>query len=123
MRGVGERIDALDRFAPRRALLVNPRVEMSTPAVFRQLGLERGQGFATPIADVDDPSGWRNDLAGPAIALVPVIGEVLGVLEKLPGVTRSFMSGSGATCVALLDGRHEVVLPHRGWWSAVAVIA
>lgn len=122
MRGVGERIEALPSFAPCRALLVNPMVEVATPAVFRQLGLEREQGFGGAIADATDPSCWRNDLATPAVALAPVIGEVLGILGGLPGVTRCFMSGSGATCVALIDGQPDIKLPQRGWWSALTTI-
>ncbi len=100
MRGVGERIEALAPFTRRRALLVNPLIEVSTPAVFGQLGLEKGTAFGKAIADPTDPACWRNDLALPAIGVAPVIGDVLGVLEKLPGVSRCFMSGSGATCLA-----------------------
>lgn len=120
MRGVGEVITPLDGFAPRHALLVNPLVEVSTPKVFGGLGLERGQRFGAAIADETDPAGWRNDLAAPAIQLAPVIGEVLARLQAAPGVTRVFMSGSGATCVALCEAKPE---PHRfdlspGWWRA-----
>ncbi|MFO1131325.1 MAG: 4-(cytidine 5'-diphospho)-2-C-methyl-D-erythritol kinase [Hyphomicrobiales bacterium] len=122
MRGVGERIAPLAAFAPRAALLVNPLVEVSTPAVFARLGLGKGQSFGTPIADEGDPAHWRNDLAAPAIACAPVIGEVLARLSASPGVTRAFMSGSGATCVGLLadDGVLPDVDPR--WWSARTVL-
>ncbi len=122
MRGVGERIEALAPFTRRRALLVNPLIEVSTPAVFGQLGLERGQSLGKAIADVTDPACWRNDLALPAIGVAPVIGDVLGVLEKLSGVSRCFMSGSGATCVALLDDDVEISVPQQGWWSVLTTI-
>ena len=42
-----------------------------------------------------------NDLQAPAVALQPVIGEVLNVLENLPGALLARMSGSGATCFAI----------------------
>lgn len=123
MQGVGERITPLSNFQPRHAILVNPRVEVSTPAVFRQLGLEKGQSFGTPIIDERDASAWRNDLAKPAIALAPVIGEVIARLEKLPGVTRAFMSGSGATCVALHDGERRDLQLDPKWWSARTILS
>jgi 4-diphosphocytidyl-2-C-methyl-D-erythritol kinase len=122
MRGVGERITPLAGFTRRRAILVNPLVEVSTPAVFKGLALEKGQSCGKAIADEADPSCWRNDLAAPAIALAPVIGEVLARLIRTPGVTRAFMSGSGATCVALCEG--EDVAPDFDplWWTARTVL-
>jgi len=123
MRGVGERIAPLEGFAPLEALLVNPLVEVSTPAVFAGLGLARGQSFGTPIADPADPRHWRNDLAAPAIALAPVIGEVLARLVATPGVARAFMSGSGATCVALLRDAAAAPRLEPHWWSARTVLS
>jgi len=123
MQGVGERITPLRNFAPMSAILVNPLVEVSTPAVFRGLALEKGQRFGMPIADERDPAGWRNDLAAPAIALAPVIGEVLDRLASTRGVTRAFMSGSGATCVGLC-GRDDVTPDlDPNWWSVRTVVS
>lgn len=117
MQGVGERITPIAGFTPLPAILVNPLVVVSTPAVFRGLGLEKGQIHGTPIDDPRDPSNWRNDLAAPAAALAPVIGEVLARLSATPGVTRSFMSGSGATCVALCEDEGVTIdLDSRWWW-------
>ncbi|MCA3554590.1 4-(cytidine 5'-diphospho)-2-C-methyl-D-erythritol kinase [Aestuariivirga sp.] len=123
MQGVGERIAPISGFAPLPAILVNPLVEVSTPAVFKGLALEKGQSYRTPIADTRDPALWRNDLAAPAIALAPAIGEVLQRLTATPGVTRAFMSGSGATCVALC--RDERVTPglDPAWWVARTVLS
>ncbi len=123
MRGVGERIAPLESFAPRHAILVNPLVQVSTPAVFGKLGLQRGETFGTPICSETDASDWRNDLAKPAIALAPVIGEVLATLERLPGVTSTFMSGSGATCVALCDGVAFELPKGDGWWWARTILS
>src|SRR3546814_1920061 len=47
-------------------------------------------------------SEGRNDLQPPAITLLPEIGDVLAVLDGLDGVRLARMSGSGATCFALL---------------------
>jgi 4-diphosphocytidyl-2-C-methyl-D-erythritol kinase len=75
-------------------LLVNPRIPLSTGAVFaRWDGVDHG-----PLGK------WRtgrNDLEAPARALVPQIGELLDWLAARPGVTLARMSGSGATCFAL----------------------
>src|SRR3546814_12180447 len=47
-------------------------------------------------------SEGRNDLQPQAITLLPEIGDVLAVLDSLDGVRLARMSGSGASCFALL---------------------
>ncbi len=44
-----------------------------------------------------------NDLERPAIAIAPVIGDVLAALRALPGCRLARMSGSGATCFGLFS--------------------
>ena len=117
MQGVGERITPIHGFIAREAVLVNPLVAVATPAVFGKLGLAKGQSYGQAIADETDPAGWRNDLAPPAIALAPVIGEVLDRLTAAPGVTRAFMSGSGATCVALCEAGAPMPALDPSWWA------
>ncbi len=103
-------------------LLINPRQPLATGPVFKNWdGLDRGampHGSARQIA-----LGGRNDLEGPAIALCPVIADVLAALaETQPLLAR--MSGSGATCFALYE-RHDVMLraaeklarAHPLWWQ------
>ncbi len=123
MRGVGERLTPLGGFHPRRAILVNPLVAVPTPEVFRGLALERGQAFREAISDEQDSASWRNDLAAPAIALAPVISEILQRLAATPGVTRAFMSGSGATCVALCEGPDTAPDLDPSWWVARATLS
>ena len=82
-------------------LLVNPRLPLPTGPVFAGWdGQDRGplpQGSARAIA-----LAGRNDLEPSAIALCPVIAEVLAALQQTaPLLAR--MSGSGATCFALYD--------------------
>lgn len=127
MQGIGERVEFLSQSISADAILVNPRVEVSTPAVFAGLGLEKGQGHAESIADVVDRSGWRNDLTAAAIALKPVIGDVMSALDALPRNIRCFMSGSGATCVAMFESRQaaeaardQLARHHPGWWIEAA---
>ncbi len=83
-------------------LLVNPRVPLSTAAVFKAWdGVDHG------ALDVGDPlavaQSGRNDLTDAAMAVVPQIADVLALLGALPGVKLARMSGSGATCFALFD--------------------
>ncbi len=99
-------------------LLVNPRVPLPTGPVFRAWdGVDRGplpQGDLRTIAQ-----DGRNDLEPGAIALVPVIANVLDWLAQ-SGAWLSRMSGSGATCFALYadaaarDAAAAAVPP--GWW-------
>jgi 4-diphosphocytidyl-2-C-methyl-D-erythritol kinase len=91
-------------------LLVNPRVAVPTGPVFRAWdGVDRG-----PLGA--DIQAGRNDLEAPAIAMQPVIAEVLDWMRQLPGATLVRMSGSGATCLAL--GVREVDVP-EGWWGVL----
>jgi 4-diphosphocytidyl-2-C-methyl-D-erythritol kinase len=104
-------------------LLVNPRVPLSTGAVFRAWdGVDRG-----PLADgVDGAEAGRNDLEAPAIALVPEIGAVLAWLGAQPGVRLARMSGSGATCFALFgdEGARDAAASEApaGWWHFVTAL-
>ncbi len=77
-------------------LLVNPRVAVPTGPVFKAWdGVDRGGIDAgAPLAAL------RNDLAAPAIAIAPVIADVLAALEATRTPTLVRMSGSGATCFA-----------------------
>jgi 4-diphosphocytidyl-2-C-methyl-D-erythritol kinase len=95
-------------------LLVNPRVALSTAEVFAGWDGEDGG----PLGD--DWRAGRNDLEALARALVPEIGEVLDWLGQQQEVTLARMSGSGATCFALLESEKArdaaaMACPH-GWW-------
>ncbi len=106
--GRGERLTRAPSMTGMPILLVNPRVPVPTGPVFRAWdGIDRG-----PLGD--DPLAGRNDLEAPAIALQPVIAEVLAWLRTLPGARLVRMSGSGATCFAL--GVTAARVP-AGWWS------
>lgn len=106
-----------------RILLVNPRVAVPTGPVFAGWdGVDRG---------ALDPVEWRaarNDLAAPAIAIAPVIAEVLVALAD-SGATLARMSGSGATCFALYSDISDrdaaaasFAAQHPGWWVAATTL-
>jgi 4-diphosphocytidyl-2-C-methyl-D-erythritol kinase len=123
MRGIGEIIESIDIDLPSGIVLVNPRIPAPTSKVFESLNLQCGQSSGTPISDLSDVHGWRNDLAEPAISIVPEIAAVLESLGSQENITCSRMSGSGATCFGLAEnsGQAEraatnIKSRHPGWW-------
>ena len=140
MRGAGELLSAPLSLPPLPAVLVNPGVALPTKAVFAGWRPAAAPGTAldaAAVAKLKDRdqllqvlAAQSNDLEGPAIALEPVIAEVLSESRKLPGCRLARMSGSGATCFALfssataareaarvLRGKH----PH--WWVKPGVLS
>ncbi|MDR7102581.1 4-diphosphocytidyl-2-C-methyl-D-erythritol kinase [Croceicoccus sp. BE223] len=98
--GTGTDLAAVeDDLAGTPVLLVNPRVPLATGPVFKAWDqIDRG---ALPTGTAREVAlAGRNDLEAPAIALCPVIADVLSALKATdPWLAR--MSGSGATCFAL----------------------
>ncbi|MCB8820305.1 4-(cytidine 5'-diphospho)-2-C-methyl-D-erythritol kinase [Microvirga rosea] len=115
MRGAGEVLGPRLRLPPIFAVLVNPRVPVETPAIFKELGLAPGQSVGQdPHPALDLASGTallrglkaaRNDLEEPARRLQPSIGDALALLAAMPGCHLARMSGSGATTFGLFDDR------------------
>lgn len=135
MSGIGETIVPLSGLPPCGILLVNPRVAVSTAAVFRA----RTDRFSDPrlananitvdIANVTDLarflSAYDNDLAEAAIRLAPEIRPTLQAIDATPGCLLARLSGSGATCFGLYAnvGMAEAAAAriagdHPDWWVA-----
>lgn len=132
MQGIGEKLDALPKLPPLFAILVNPRVQVSTPDVFSALG-ERDNAPMAPelpaFSGAHDFVVWlseqRNDLEPAARQLVPEISTVIDELNAEPLCLLSRMSGSGATCFGLFDHFGAAKTAARGmakrypnWWIA-----
>ena len=113
--GAGDKLTLVElpELSGKPALLVNPRVALSTAEVFaRWDGVDHG-----PLGEWRE--GW-NDLEAPATVLVPQIGSVLGWLSAQAGTTFVRMSGAGATCFALFESEEARdsaadAVP-REWW-------
>lgn len=94
--GVGEALSPVASLTGTPVLLVNPRIPLSTAAVFRAWdGVDRG-----PL------EAWlrgRNDLESAARTLVPEIATLVDWLSGRHDVTLARMSGSGATCFAFFS--------------------
>lgn len=119
------------------AVLVNPGVAVSTPAVFGLLNARSGTGRSRPTKALEtlwDVIGYLgdagNDLEAPACHLAPVIQEVLSAFDREPGCALAAMSGSGATCFALFHdpdfaggAASRIAQDHPSWWVSVTSFA
>lgn len=134
-RGIGELLDAVP-LPTVYAVLVNPRLPVSTPSVFKALTSKTNlpmpdsiPAFKDAAALIDWLKGMRNDLEAPAIAVQPAIANVLKVLEVQAGCGLARMSGSGATCYGLFEtedaakeAARRLYTAHPDWWVAGCVL-
>jgi 4-diphosphocytidyl-2-C-methyl-D-erythritol kinase len=123
--GRGERLTPASPLTGTPILLANPGRAVPTGPVFAAWdGQDRGplpQGESLAVA-----RAGRNDLEAPAIALEPVIAELLDRLAAASGATLVRMSGSGATCLALFEttGARDAAASHLppSWWRAATYL-
>lgn len=123
-RGTGTELEPIvNDLAGMAVLLVNPRVPLPTGPVFKGWdGVDRGPLPEREQVAVIAREG-RNDLEAAAIALCPVIADILAALRQTePWLVR--MSGSGATCFALYHSAEQrdkasqrVHSDHPDWWQ------
>jgi 4-diphosphocytidyl-2-C-methyl-D-erythritol kinase len=131
--GRGELLDPAPFLPSLPAVLVNPGVACPTGEVYRAYDLSARFGGSDPIAraallpDAAAAARWlgdlRNDLEAPAIAVTPVIRDVLERLKAAPETRLARLSGSGATCFALCadpGSAHQLAVDigrtHPDWW-------
>lgn len=131
VQGIGELITPLPQLAPLWAVLVNPRVPVATPAVFRALGQKINAPLSALPQRLKDATGllaWlaaqRNDLQAPAMAIAPPIAQALAALTY-SGAALARMSGSGATCFGLYTSQaaaqaaaQDLARQQPDWWVA-----
>ncbi|MGV8950064.1 MAG: 4-(cytidine 5'-diphospho)-2-C-methyl-D-erythritol kinase [Cypionkella sp.] len=135
MRGIGNELTMID--SPRAWItLVNPRVEVPTPQVFKALVTKTNAAMPEDLPEwpnaaalADWLKGQRNDLQAPALEIAPVIGEVLQALGRQNGALVARMSGSGATCFALFadqtaaeSAAADIRRQHAQWWAAAGEV-
>jgi 4-diphosphocytidyl-2-C-methyl-D-erythritol kinase len=111
MRGIGDILSAQLSLPPLPAVLVNPGVALPTKAVFAGWKPGSAQPVVSDLAAIAEVrrgdqllhllAAQSNDLEAPAIALKPVIADILEALRVVPGCRLARMSGSGATCFGL----------------------
>lgn len=135
MSGIGETLTPSVELPPAWLVLVNPRIALSTPAVFKA----RSAGFTPAAPLIEKPatvhglaaelSNRTNDLAASAIQLEPTVKTMLDAIAATEGCLLSRMSGSGATCFGLYedeefadDAADRLRESHPGWWISPAPI-
>ncbi|MGJ3264728.1 MAG: 4-(cytidine 5'-diphospho)-2-C-methyl-D-erythritol kinase [Salinarimonas sp.] len=136
MEGVGERLGPALPCPALPAVLVNPGLPVETRAVFRALGLAPGETRTPPPAPALVPGlsidgliarlvATGNDLEAPAIAVAPVVADVLAAVAATPGCGLARMSGSGATVFGLYGtdavaraAAARLAAAHPSWWVA-----
>jgi len=134
MRGIGDILSPPLALLALPAVMVNPGVPVPTKDVFARLGLapgdQRGDPSAINPVELQDRNALiaylgsqSNDLEAPAVALQPVIAEVLAVLARQDGCLLARMSGSGATCFGIFAtpeaagaARGSVRAAQPSWW-------
>jgi 4-diphosphocytidyl-2-C-methyl-D-erythritol kinase len=139
MRGIGDRLSEPLMLPPLPAVLVNPGVALATKDVFA--GWKPGAAAAHPldlaaITKLESREqllgilqNQLNDLEAPAIALQPVIADVVTALHGFAGCQLARMSGSGATCFGLFSSAGEAEVAARilrakysNWWAQACTL-
>lgn len=120
MSGTGETTTPLS-LPPLHLVLANPAIALSTRDVYERFD-DLGLGEDLP-AEPEDWRDSRNDLTAAAIDLAPQIADVLEALADLDGVECARLSGSGATCFAVVADRksaeaaaRELGAARPTWW-------
>jgi 4-diphosphocytidyl-2-C-methyl-D-erythritol kinase len=132
MRGVGELLSEPLNLSPLPAVLVNPGAALATKAVFAgwtpgTLPAPLDQEALAKLSDrktlLQFIASQDNDLERSAIAIAPVVAEVLAAMRGLPGCAVARMSGSGSTCFALFPSAAEATVgaemlhaKYPQWW-------
>lgn len=136
MRGIGEQLDWLPPLPELHVVLVNPRVEVATPTVFKALTQKDNPALPEALPQWESAAAladWlratRNDLEAPAMSAQPVIRQVIAALDALPDALFARMSGSGATCFALFakedqaqEAAEALRTDHPDWWVAAGLV-
>lgn len=133
MRGIGEILDPVPPLPDAALLLIRPPVDVPTAAVFNGLATKNGAPMDSIPQGLDFAgfAQWlkaqRNDLQPPALQIAPEVAATIQALEGLPQVAFAGMSGSGATCFALLPDMAAaeavadiMAAAHPDWWIAPA---
>jgi len=134
MEGRGEHLAGAPPIPDFWLVLVNPRVAVPTGQVFAGLERRRGSGmdYPTSFKDLRELIAFLrttgNDLEEPACKIAPVIRTVLDRLNA-EGALLSRMSGSGATCFAMVEDAQAArslaqrLIDTTDWWVAATALA
>ena len=134
MSGIGENLSFLPGLGQVNAVLVNPRVSISTAKVFNAFDEMSVKGGSILPSSAEGSLllraiNGRNDLEAAAISLEPVIGDVLSVINNQTGCCLARMSGSGPTCYGLfkdasasLNAANAIRSIAPDWWCETTIL-
>ena len=134
MTGIGEDVTLMPDMGQLHALLVNPRVAVSTGAIFKAFDASPDiRETPRPMKANGDllsrALDGRNDLEPIAMAQAPVIGDVLRMLASQNGCQLARMSGSGATCFGVFESsralrKAEAAIRAQApeWWCVATLL-
>lgn len=132
MAGAGETLSPMANCDTLNAVLVNPGIGVSTGEIFRRFdianpALRSPRPHAIDSNFFEQVKAGTNELQPYAVALAPVIRDVLDTLGRQNGVRLSRMSGSGATCFAIFGDRKQANAAQNAiqksnpqWWVRAA---
>lgn len=116
IRGRGEIIENFPHFKPIKALLVNPKINLSTKDVFGKFThyssttTNNEELKKTDILQII--ANFSNDLTSPAIALCESVQIILSELKNCDAKIAK-MSGSGASCFAIFSDEAKLENAHK----------
>ncbi|MFC6639215.1 4-(cytidine 5'-diphospho)-2-C-methyl-D-erythritol kinase [Sulfitobacter sp. JBTF-M27] len=130
MQGIGDILAPVNGLPDLFAVLVNPRIHVPTPEVFKALQSRDNAPmpldlphFSTTQTFIDWLATQRNDLQDPAIARASPISDAIDALHACPHTLMARMSGSGATCFGLCETLEQaqsaasiLAADHPDWW-------
>lgn len=135
MAGIGDVIRQGPQLPKCGIVLVNPKVEVSTPDVFRSMARRDNPAMPLMPEVFESPdhlarylATCRNDLQEPAISLCPEIDSTLSALEGSDHIKLARMSGSGATCFGLCEQEEALEVERTlrasfaNWWIAAGAL-
>jgi len=128
--GIGGQIEPLAGTLQLAILLVNPRVSVPTPSVFKALECRTNPAMTEMPPDMSDTSAFvdwltkqRNDLQPAAISQAPIIATALEQIAQTTDCLLARMSGSGATSFGLYSSEvaarlaaQQILDAHPDWW-------
>lgn len=130
--GRGDEVYPMTDIAAENLLLINPKINVPTPEIYRNLPSEltseaslNKMPLSLGAAYAYMQSGklnLRNDLERSALKLYPLIGEIKQRLIEL-NATQVLMSGSGSTVFAVFESdaaraQAQSTLSENDWWCA-----
>jgi 4-diphosphocytidyl-2-C-methyl-D-erythritol kinase len=115
--GIGDRLQIAENIPPLTLLLVNPRFELSTKLIYKNLNLRltnKKIRYSIPrfLTVHDLAKGLINDLETVSIRMHPVLADIKDHLMKC-GALGALMSGSGPTVFGLFEKDEQAIAAEK----------